>query len=187
MTRRRKDDRNVIPLKAWRRKSRRRNWMPQPSTIGLLLVGSALLFAVYLTLEQRQPGWYAHLRGNVGLSTAQPRVLRGGDAMGGGSRSTAIASARGALQGRVTHVRDGDTIEVAGKPIRIASLDCAESGTLAGEAATRRMTGLVAGQQMSCNLTGARSYDRWIGSCRLSDGRDIAEVMIGSGVCRRWR
>lgn len=37
------------------------------------------------------------------------------------------------IVGRVTHVRDGDTIEVSGVPIRFGSLDCAESGTSAGE------------------------------------------------------
>ena len=31
--------------------------------------------------------------------------------------------------GMVTHVRDGDTIEVRGVPVQIANLDCAERGT----------------------------------------------------------
>ena len=35
----------------------------------------------------------------------------------------------GRLVGMVTHVRDGDTIEVRGVPVRIANLDCAERGT----------------------------------------------------------
>ena len=34
------------------------------------------------------------------------------------------------ITGIVTHVRDGDTIVVAGTPIRLANLDCAERGTL---------------------------------------------------------
>ena len=37
------------------------------------------------------------------------------------------------LTGRVTHVRDGDTIVVGVTPIRFANLDCAELGTAAGE------------------------------------------------------
>ena len=162
--------------------------MPHKSTIGILVAGCALLLTVYLTLEQRLPRWYADLQSEVGLSQPEPRVLRGGGAMGGGSASGTVSpSARGDFQGRVTHVRNGDTIEVAGRPIRISALDCAESGTLAGEAATRRMKSLVARQQMNCSLTGERSYDRWIGSCSLPDGRDIAEVMIRSGTCKQWR
>jgi endonuclease YncB( thermonuclease family) len=38
--------------------------------------------------------------------------------------------------GMVTHVRDGDTIDVRGVPVRIANLDCAERGTSAGDRAT---------------------------------------------------
>lgn len=54
--------------------------------------------------------------------------------------------------GRVTHVRDGDTIEVDGRPIRIAALDCAEPGTMAGEAATRRMRALVSGGRLKYTM-----------------------------------
>ncbi|VVT28005.1 conserved hypothetical protein [Roseovarius sp. EC-HK134] len=97
------------------------------------------------------------------------------------------ASAGGSSGGRVTNVRDGDTIEVEGRPIRIATLDCAETGSVAGDAATRRMRALVSGERVICSLTGEQSYDRWIGNCRLANGRDIADVMIGEGLCRRWR
>lgn len=121
---------------------------------------------------------------------SRPTVLRGGNALN--TRSTELsgrAPSGNGVTGRVSHVRDGDTIEVAGTPIRIAALDCAETGTRQGNAATRRMRTLVSGEQLSCSLTGRRSYDRWIGSCRLSDGQDIADVMIREGACRRrrWR
>lgn len=91
------------------------------------------------------------------------------------------------LRGRVTHVRDGDTIEVAGRAVRFANLDCAELGTTARELARLRMKALVAGQRATCTLTGDRSYDRWIGDCHLSDGRDIAGLMIHEGLCRGGR
>ena len=41
------------------------------------------------------------------------------------------------LKGTITHVRDGDTFEVKGVPIRIAVLDCPENNTTEGKAATR--------------------------------------------------
>ena len=39
------------------------------------------------------------------------------------------------LTGKVTHVRDGDTIEVNNVPIRLAALDCPERGTKNGDTA----------------------------------------------------
>ena len=37
------------------------------------------------------------------------------------------------LEGRITHVRDGDTFEVNGIPVRISALDCPENSTSAGQ------------------------------------------------------
>ena len=91
------------------------------------------------------------------------------------------------LEGRVTHVRDGDTIEVDGVAVRFAELDCAELGTAAGERAKRQMANLVAGQRLQCVLTGRRSYDRMIGECDLMDGRSLSTFMIQDGYCSRWR
>jgi hypothetical protein len=91
------------------------------------------------------------------------------------------------LVGQVTYVRDGDTIEVSGTPIRIANLDCAERGDSGGPAATARMMELVAGQEVVCRLTGRQSYDRKIGHCRLVGGDDLGRILIGEGICDRWR
>lgn len=90
------------------------------------------------------------------------------------------------LEGRVTHVRDGDTIVVNSTPIRLAKLDCAELGTVQGAVAKRKMFELASGQEVVCRLHGRKSYDREIGECRLSDGRDLSRVMLSEGVCRRW-
>lgn len=90
------------------------------------------------------------------------------------------------VTGRVTHVRDGDTIEVSGVPIRFGSLDCAERDTAEGQRATAKMRGLVVGEQLTCHLNGRTSYDRKIGSCQLRDGRDLAAVMIREGYCGRY-
>ena len=91
------------------------------------------------------------------------------------------------LTGRVSHVRDGDTILVGVTPIRFRDLDCAELGTADGERAKVRMKALVGGNTVTCELTGRKSYDRMIGECDLSDGRNLSEVMIQEGYCTRWR
>ena len=90
------------------------------------------------------------------------------------------------FQGLVTHVRDGDTIEVESVPIRFGSLDCPEMNTSAGQRAAARMQSLVAGEILSCYLNERTSYERKIGSCRLPDGRDIGAVMLREGLCRRF-
>ena len=103
-------------------------------------------------------------------------------------RRTADAPTRSrSVTGPVTHVRDGDTIEVSGVPVRIANLDCAETGTRTGEIATARVRRLVARARMDCALSGRKSYDRHVGTCALPDGRDLGEVLIAEGTCARWR
>ena len=86
-----------------------------------------------------------------------------------------------AVSGHVTHVRDGDTIEVGGRPIRLQGLNCAERGTRLGEAATAAIRRLVSGQPLTCELNGERTYDREVGRCYLPSGYDVAAVLISLG------
>jgi endonuclease YncB( thermonuclease family) len=44
-----------------------------------------------------------------------------------------LASNKKVLSGAITHVRDGDTIEVNDIPISLAALDCHEKGTKKGD------------------------------------------------------
>lgn len=90
------------------------------------------------------------------------------------------------FKGPVTHVRDGDTIEIAGVPIRFGSLDCPESRAPVGQKATRKIKSLLSGEALVRHLNGRTSYDRKIGSCTLQDGRDLAAVMIREGYCSRF-
>ncbi|REF68391.1 MULTISPECIES: thermonuclease family protein [Paracoccus] len=92
------------------------------------------------------------------------------------------------VEGPVTHIRDGDTIEVAGIPIRFGSLDCVERNTREGQTATARTRELVSNQTLTltCALNGPSSHDRHIGSCRLPDGQDLAPVMIRERYCGRF-
>jgi endonuclease YncB( thermonuclease family) len=91
------------------------------------------------------------------------------------------------LEGRVSHVRDGDTIEIGGLALRLADLDCAESGTSAGQRATRAVTALTRDAVLLCRLTGARTYDRWVAHCTLPDGRTVSQAMVDGGHCAHYR
>lgn len=179
---------SIIPFRI-RRRARR---IFSPRILILLLLGSTLVLGTYFKRDEHPQRWWSEITGAPLQDTSQrslPRALHGGNAiqLGGQAMGGHAASAGGSSGGRVTNVRDGDTIEVEGRPIRIATLDCAETGSVAGDAATRRMRALVSGERVICSLTGEQSYDRWIGNCRLANGRDIADVMIGEGLCRRWR
>jgi endonuclease YncB( thermonuclease family) len=89
--------------------------------------------------------------------------------------------------GTVTHVRDGDTIEVNGKPIRIANLDCAELGTDEEAKAHHHMLNLAPDRNVECHLRGQTSYDRFVGTCRLIGGDDVGQIMVDAGMCGWWR
>lgn len=117
---------------------------------------------------------------------ARPGVLRGGHAWSGAAQEAADRQKR-ALKGTVTHVRDGDTIEVRSTPIRLANLDCAEAGTAIGDRATQHMRELVNSRRVTCSLSGKSSFDRQVGHCQLPNGQDIGDALIMRGVCDRWR
>jgi|GEM_PF-1017350 len=89
------------------------------------------------------------------------------------------------FSGVVTHVRDGDTIEVNRRPVRLNGLTCDERGTPLGNQATAAMRELVAGKTVTCALNGDRTYDREVGRCSLADGGDIGANMISQGLCGR--
>ena len=88
------------------------------------------------------------------------------------------------LHGTVTHVRDGDTIEVNGIAIRLSALNCPENGTQKGNYATevaKQFTGLKA----ACELTGAKTYDRLVGYCEIN-GSDFGKYMMDNSSCAVW-
>ena len=157
-------DRNVVPMKSYRR--RRPNKLRRHlSRAKLVILVTALVIGVAYNFDELA----AEFRGMLG--SVQPQVVSGG---------------KSDLSGRVTHVRDGDTVEVSGVPVRIANLDCAESGTAAGERAAERMRQLANLGPFSCRLECRKSYDREVSLCQLADGRDVGEVLIGERQCGRW-
>jgi endonuclease YncB( thermonuclease family) len=88
------------------------------------------------------------------------------------------------LRGTITHVRDGDTFEVKGKPVRISALDCPENNTSSGQKATQ-FTRQFKGKQAVCELTGAKTYDRVVGYCSI-EGKDFAQIMVDNKFCKFW-
>ena len=84
------------------------------------------------------------------------------------------------LTGAVTHVRDGDTIEVNNVPIRLAALDCPEKGDTASKIAQQFL-----GSQAKCELTGAKTYDRLVGYCSIN-GTDFGRYMMQNSDCKVW-
>ena len=88
------------------------------------------------------------------------------------------------LRGTITHVRDGDTFEVQGTPVRISALDCPENSTSSGQKATR-FTKQFKGKQAVCELTGAKTYDRVVGYCSI-EGKDFAQIMVDNKFCNFW-
>ena len=96
----------------------------------------------------------------------------------------ALPAFSGDLVGRVIHIRDGDTLEVAGIPVRLDGLHAPERIEAYGREASAMMARIVAGQTLSCALTVARSYDREIGLCRDEAGHDVARALVEAGLGR---
>ena len=88
------------------------------------------------------------------------------------------------LRGTITHIRDGDTFEVNGTPVRISALDCAENTTDEGKKITR-FAKQFKGKEAICELTGATTYDRVVGYCSIN-GVDFGKMMMDETSCNLW-
>ena len=91
--------------------------------------------------------------------------------------------APGTFVGDVTYVRDGDTIEVGGLPIRLYGLAAPEGDEPGGNQATEAMRQMALGQALRCELNGERTHDRCVGVCYLN-GEDVGEAMVRQGLAR---
>ena len=89
------------------------------------------------------------------------------------------------LTGIVTHVRDGDTIIIGAIPIRLAALNCPEKDTDKGKYATEIAKQFL-GEMANCDLTGAKTYDRFVGYC-LINGNDFGQFMMQNSSCKVWK
>ena len=89
------------------------------------------------------------------------------------------------LEGQVTRVRDGDTIEVNGVAIRLSALDCLERGTRGGEHANRLAQQFL-NTKAVCELTGAKTYDRLVEYCSI-ENQDFGLFMMLNSACKLWK
>lgn len=92
-----------------------------------------------------------------------------------------------AMAGSV-QIRDADTIVVSGTPVRLQGVDAPELGTRSGQDAKRWMVGFLRGKRIECDLTGEKTYDRYVGVC-YADGADIGAAVIAAGYaldCSRY-
>ena len=96
-----------------------------------------------------------------------------------------IAFAQAELTGQITHVRDGDTIEVGDIAIRLNGLTCDKRGTTLGDRATAYLRSQVLGKTATCSLNGERTYDRLVGRCATEDLGDIGVHLIKQQLCGR--
>ena len=88
------------------------------------------------------------------------------------------------IEGRVTHVRDIDTIEVNDLPVRLQGLDGPELNERGGREGKRWMTRLILRKPVKCWLTGEKTHDRWVGQCFDAAENDIAALAVGAGLAR---
>ena len=148
----------------WRRRIRRRKNLPS-NTI-LLCVLFVLMYAAYQYQEADLS--FASLTEKTTDSIASTNNKKRGKI----------------LEGRITHVRDGDTFEVNGIPVRISALDCPENSTSTGQKVTR-FAKQFKGQTAVCELTGAKTYDRVVGYCSIG-GKDFGKTMMDETTCKLW-
>lgn len=87
------------------------------------------------------------------------------------------------LTGIVTHVRDGDTIEVGGQAVRLQGLHAPEMGEPLGQESRAAMVALALGKPAECQLTGETNGDRVIGVCYVN-GQDVAAELVKLGLGR---
>lgn len=84
------------------------------------------------------------------------------------------------LTGLVDSVRDGDTIEVEGEPIRIQGLHAPETNTVAGREAKEFVRRMLSGRSVTCYLSGHTTHDRSEGVC-FEGGKDVAALIVAAG------
>lgn len=87
------------------------------------------------------------------------------------------------IAGPVSHVRDGDTIVVAGAPVRLSGLHAPELRDPGGPEARAWMVRATAGQVVTCVLDGTRTHDRWAGICHIGP-LDLAAGLVQAGLGR---
>lgn len=91
--------------------------------------------------------------------------------------------------GPVSRVVDGDTFYLEGLStrIRLWGVDAPERDEEGFDAATDKLTALVAGKSLSCEQVDTDKYKRIVARCYFADGGDLSAAMIASGAASEYR
>ena len=95
-------------------------------------------------------------------------------------RATAASTTAASTISGPARVIDGDTVVVAGTTVRLKGVDAAELGTARGDDARRVMAKFVTGE-LTCRLTGEKTWGREVGYCTTASGIDINRAIIAQG------
>lgn len=129
---------------------------------------------------------------SLGFAASESGFIAGAS-IGSGAAPSAAAGTPGrgdvAVSGPAKVV-DGDTIDVAGRRVRLEGIDAPETGQecarrligtwKCGAAATKALTGLIAGREVQCTSRGNDKYGRILGICYVA-GIDLNERMVRDG------
>lgn len=100
------------------------------------------------------------------------------------SSSNSGRSSSGPTSGRVISGRavitDGDTLRIGNTRVRFNGIAAPERNDRGGQASTANLRRLINGAKVECQLTGAKSYKRFIGTCYVNN-RDLSKQQVASG------
>jgi endonuclease YncB( thermonuclease family) len=80
---------------------------------------------------------------------------------------------------------DGDSIVIAGKPIRLWGIDAPEMNTRAGYLAKRYLRTVIEDRPVRCVDEGMRAQTEIMAKCYLGEV-DLGQIMVLSGHARDW-
>lgn len=100
--------------------------------------------------------------------------------------SAAGASVDPRLTGRPTHITDGDTFRFGTVRVRLHGVNAPEMDTPDGPRARVALMEAIGGDEVRCEDTGQRSYNRVVAVCFDAQGRDLAERMVLAGWAKDW-
>lgn len=93
--------------------------------------------------------------------------------------------------GKVVAIKDGDTFVLLNAKkeqitIRLAEIDCPESGQAFGKNAKQFLSSLIFGKIVNCQITTIDSYGRSIGKVYI-DGTSVSEELITNGLAWHYK
>ena len=87
------------------------------------------------------------------------------------------AAAESKVAGNSAYIRDGNTIEIAGVPIRFDGVSTPDRKHY-GEQSKQSMQGLLASCQARCGPTSTKAYTCFVGTCSIEDGRNFSSPVV---------